>query len=139
MGIKIPVATDRTLGQRDNDFSWTQAGEPVYPGFVCARDEKDPDGGCGCGRSFSGLVTGKATTTAVIRELAMTKDQLREAVYNSYVRGGWITPAEPDPLDDMIVDGTLEEMLEIGGMFPAGSVIERRLDDYTQRALDRSR
>jgi hypothetical protein len=47
------------------------------------RDEKDPDGGCGCGRAFSGMSSMRATTTAVVRDLDVSLDDVRLAVEGS--------------------------------------------------------
>src|SRR5579862_8855950 len=53
--MKILTATSRTQGQRNSDFNWCIEGELVHFGLVCAADQDDPDGGCGCGRAFAGL------------------------------------------------------------------------------------
>jgi hypothetical protein len=50
--MRILTATAIGQGIRDNNFDWTIEGELVSVGLVCARDRKDPDGGCGCGRAF---------------------------------------------------------------------------------------
>lgn len=133
MGIKLPIATDRTQGQRANDFTFASVGEPVYPGYVCARDEADPDGGCGCGRAFSGLTTHRPTTTALIREMELTLDELTEAVRVSYLNGGWLQEGQDD---DGVVDDTVRMMLEIGNTFPVDTVIERRLDVFSARGTN---
>lgn len=56
------TATKDGQGQRSNDFSWSEEGESVYFGFRC--DGGTPDDRCGCSRAFSGVKSGKATTTA---------------------------------------------------------------------------
>lgn len=71
--MRVLTATTRLQGSRPGDFCWTVDGELVYLGLVCQRDEDDPDGGCGCGRSFSGLNSHRATTTALVREVDFTR------------------------------------------------------------------
>jgi hypothetical protein len=52
--MMLLTATRKGQGERAGDFSFTVEGELVLVGPVCARDQADPDGGCGCGRAFSG-------------------------------------------------------------------------------------
>lgn len=56
------TATKMTQGHRRNDFSHAEEGEAVYLGMTC--DGATTDDRCGCARSFSGVKTAKATTTA---------------------------------------------------------------------------
>ncbi|WP_457008536.1 DUF7715 family protein [Geodermatophilus sp. SYSU D00965] len=46
------------------------------------------DGGCGCGRSFSGMNSHRATTTAVVREVDLSYEDLRLAVAGFFIDGG---------------------------------------------------
>lgn len=133
MGIKLPIATDRTQGQRSNDFMFTKLGELVYPGYVCTKDQADPDGGCGCGRAFTGLTSHKMTTTAIIREMELTLEELADAIEASYINGGFLKKAGDDP---DLVDATVRVLLEIGQGFAAGTVIERRLDEFSARGAN---
>lgn len=57
-----------------NDFNNCIPGELVRLASVCDRDDGDPDGRCGCARSFAGFVSAKATTTAIVAETDMTRD-----------------------------------------------------------------
>ena len=85
--MKLLVATEETQGHRASDFTWCTSGEMVsVASRICDRDrEEGPDGGCGCGRSFSGLESGKATTTAIVRDVdGYTFDDLIEAVRSRY-------------------------------------------------------
>ncbi|PTR36652.1 hypothetical protein C8K38_12345 [Rhodococcus sp. OK611] len=119
------VATARTQGQRDNDFDFCVEGELVWIGLVCARDEADPDGGCGCGRAFSGLNSHRATTTARVAELAgFTGDDYVEALRSGLAQAGW----PPNLAGELAGD-----MLAIAAHWPAGTVIERRLDRFQAR------
>jgi hypothetical protein len=124
--MKVLVATGRTQGDRKGDFHWCVDGELVRIGLVCASDEGDPDGGrCGCGRSFDGLNSHRATTTAMVRELrGFSQADYREAIRSSLEQQGW-----PD-------EGAAEEadlLLELAAFWPSGTVVERRLDDVRVR------
>jgi hypothetical protein len=114
------VATSDTQGQRGNDFSYCIEGELVTVGLVCAADEEDPDGGCGCGRAFAGLNSHKATTTAKVKDVELSEEDYVEALRSSLAQQGW-------PTEDV---GELAAWLvQLVSTWPTGSVIERRLDD----------
>ena len=126
--MKALVATTRTQGQAHGDFMHCVPGELVYLGLVCGRDERDPDGpdACGCGRAFIGLNSARATTTAEVRELDLTEDDLREAVRSSLEQAGWLELGG-DP------DGLTEDLIDIAERYPTGTVLGRRLDELLPR------
>lgn len=71
--MKVLTATHATQGQRTNDFDWCVDGELVMqPPFVCGTDLDNPDGGCGCGRSWAGLNSERATTTAIVADVPLS-------------------------------------------------------------------
>lgn len=118
--MKVLVATSDTQGQRGNDFSYCIDGELVTVGLVCAADEENPDGGCGCGRAFAGLNSHKATTTAKVKDVELSEEDYVEALRSSLAQQGW-------PTEDV---GELAAWLvQLVSTWPTGSVIERRLDD----------
>jgi hypothetical protein len=122
--MKVLVATHETQGQRANDFCYCIEGELVTVGLVCAADENDPDGGCGCGRSFSGLNSHKATTTAKVKEVDLSEEDYIEALRSSLEQQGW-------PTEDV---GELAAWLtELVASWPTGAIVERRLDDILIR------
>ena len=86
-GMKLLTATRERQGERDGDFCFAVEGELVLLGFVCATDQDDPDGGCGCGRAFSGMSSMRATTTALVRDLDVSYDDL----------SGWPSRATTSP------------------------------------------
>jgi hypothetical protein len=103
--VKLLTATTQTQGQRASDFTWCVEGEVVTPaGVICDRDRTEgPDGGCGCGcgcgcgRSFGGLNSHKATTTAIVRDVdGYTFEDLTEAVRSYRQQAGWAELAD-DP------------------------------------------
>jgi hypothetical protein len=124
--LKLLVASSRAQGDRAGDFFWCVEGELVYLGFVCASDEADPDGGCGCGRAFSGMSSHRATTTAEVRELDMTREDVAEALASSLEEGGY--GRSPD-----LVEALVEQLLAVPAGYPAGTILERRLDEVRAR------
>ena len=78
--MKLLTATRERQGEQDGDFCHAIEGELVLLGFVCAADEADPDGGCGCGRAFSGMSSMRATTAALVRDLDVSIDDVGLAV-----------------------------------------------------------
>ena len=131
--MKLLTATRERQGERDGDFCHAIEGELVLLGHVCADDEKNPDGGCGCGRAFSGMSSMRATTTAVVRDLDVSLDDVRLAVEGYYVSAG----TGPDVIGgaefEEVVSATLEDLAEIAHV-PVGAVVGRRLDNLTWRS-----
>ncbi|MFE9065031.1 hypothetical protein [Streptomyces violaceusniger] len=124
--MKLLTATSRTQGDRDNDFTFCVEGELVMvTPFICETDRRDPDGGCGCGRSFAGLNSGKATTTALVSELDFTPEDAAEAIRSALQRSKLV---DADEIPDIIKD-----VLELADEFPVGTVIEHRLGDVQAR------
>lgn len=123
--MKVLVATVETQGRRGNDFTYCVEGELVTVGLVCATDRRNPDGGCGCGRAFSGLNSHRATTTAKVKHVDLTEEDYVEALRSSLSQQGW-------PTSDV---GELAAWLaQLVGGWPEGTVVERRLDDIVVRS-----
>jgi hypothetical protein len=131
--MKLLTATRERQGEQDGDFCHAIEGELVLLGFVCATDEADPDGGCGCGRAFSGMSWMRATTTAVVRDLEVSLDDVRLAVEGYYVSAG----LGPDVIGgaefEEVLSATLEDLAEIAHV-PVGAVVGRRLDHLILRS-----
>ncbi|MGN6609229.1 MAG: DUF7715 family protein [Jatrophihabitans sp.] len=125
--MRILTATSQGQGGRSNDFTWTYEGELVWPGVVCGRDRADPDGGCGCGRSFSGLNSHRATTTALVRDLPLTAADVRAAL------AGYLESAGYPAMTPRTLAETVETLLAAVAEWPVGAVIERRGDHLQQR------
>jgi hypothetical protein len=126
--MKLLTATTTGQGARENDFDWTVEGELVWLGFVCATDLKDPDGGCGCGRSFSGLSSHRATTTAQVRDLPLSVDDVIAALAGYYESAGY-GAFPPSELAEEV-----DDVLAIVAAWDEGAIIERRLDELQQRS-----
>lgn len=131
--MKLLTATRQTQGERPGDFCHAVEGELVLIEFVCARDRRDPGGGCGCGRAFAGMSSHRATTTALVRELELTPDEVELAVASYYATGG----SGPEVLGEhAFAEVVSEAALDVIGLaqwFPFGTVVERRLDDFSAR------
>jgi hypothetical protein len=128
MGMKLLVATARTQGDRSNDYHWCIEGELVRVGDVCPSDRSDPDRGCGCGRGFGGLNSHRATTTARIADVPLSRAEYTEAIRSSLEQQGWdpcidCAAREADGLAALVAD------------WPVGAVVERRLDELRVRCL----
>lgn len=128
--MKILTATALTQGVRDNDYHWCVEGELVRFDVVCARDRRDPDGGCGCGRGFAGMSSRRATTTALVRDLDLSVDDLRMALAASLHAAGYHD--DPDGLADVADEA--DELIDLASSFEVGDVLERRLDEIRVRA-----
>lgn len=126
--MKVLVATSRTQGTRDGDYDWCIDGELVRIGTVCARGRDDPDGGCDCGRGFSGLNSHRATTTAILAEVALVREEYVEAIRSSLQQQGW------DPCACCSVDEA-DDLVELVADWPVGTVVERQLDELVVRVL----
>lgn len=87
--MKLLTATREGQGERGGDFCFAVEGELVMLGLVCRADEQNPgSGGCGCGRAFVGLASRRATTTALVRDLELTPDDLYAAVEDHFTATG---------------------------------------------------
>lgn len=124
--MKVLVATADTQGVRDNDYHWCTEGELVFLFEPCATDRRDPDGGCGCGRGFAGLHSHRASTTARVAEVELSRDEYAEAIRSSLQQQGWGSRPcghKADALAGLVAD------------WPVGTIVERRLDAVTVRKL----
>ncbi|MGH3240735.1 MAG: DUF7715 family protein [Spirillospora sp.] len=123
--MKLLTATNSTQGFRDSDFDWCVEGELVHIGMVCARDRDDPDGGCGCGRSFAGLNSHRATTTAMVREVpGFTGDDYVLAIRSSLEQQG---------CDPSFAEHEAALLRCLVRDWPVGVIVERRLDEIVVR------
>jgi hypothetical protein len=131
--MKLLTATTQTQGQRDSDFAWCIPGELVTPAvFICDIDQDmGPDGGCGCGRSFSGLNSHSATTTAVVKDIdGYTLEDLTGAVRSHRQQSGWAELAD-DP--DQAAADEAADIAGIAAEHEEGTVLEIRLGEIGRR------
>lgn len=127
--MKLLTATGLTQGYRDNDFDFCIEGELVHIDSACAKDRDNPDGPCGCGRSFGGLNSHFATTTAMIRDIpGFTADDYTEAIRSSLDQQGW-------DASQAVHEAAM--LYTLSQQWPAGTVLERRLDQIATRGVMR--
>ncbi len=128
--MKLLVATKQGQGKRTNDFFWANEGEIVRFGMEC--DGEEVDGGCGCRRALSGIMTAKGTTTMEVAELPIDVEDLTNLMVVSLKLGGW------DALKDRAKD-LAQEMINAAEPFPVGAVVERRGDEFLTRIVKADR
>jgi len=123
--MKVLVATALTQGERPGDYNWCIEGELVWVQEPCASDRRDPDGPCGCGRGFAGMSSHRPTTTCRVAEIPdFSREDMIVALEASLRDGGWPTEWAVE-----LADG----MLELASLWPEGTVIDRRIDDFGPR------
>ncbi len=127
--MKALVATRRTQGDEPDDYTWCVDGELLWITEVCARDRRDPEQGCGCGRAFGGLMSHRATTTAEVRLLDIDEQDLRTALRTSLSDQGWLSPVLAPDVQEAILNELVTELCELVEPLPPGTVVRRRLDE----------
>jgi hypothetical protein len=127
--MKLLAATTTTQGDHRGDFAWTADGEYLLIGFVCDTDRGDPDGGCGCGRSFEGISSLRATTTAEVVEAPLSHDEFVSQIIESMTRAGW------NEMDDFhrVCEERAEEIEDLIEELPVGTIVGRRIDEIVVR------
>lgn len=120
--MKLLVATMQTQHQCATDFCFVAEGELVTIEEPCDKDRDTdgvplPDGVCGCGRAFTGVLSRTGTTTArVIDNPEMTPEAL--AMILSGHDGGFGATFD-DAIEE--VSALCEMLLPL----PLGAIVER--------------
>lgn len=120
--MKLLTATTTGQGERSNDVSRTIEGELVGIDEPCATDARNPDGRCGCGRAFFGLSSHRPTTTDLVRDLPLTRDDLARALVGFHASSGDLGASIAETAPDV------DELIVLGSLYAVGTVVERRLD-----------
>ena len=75
--MRVLVATNQLQGSTPGDYAHTVEGELVLVEVAECDSPED----CGCGRGWPGMASRKATTTAMVVELAhLSEADLRQAI-----------------------------------------------------------
>lgn len=120
--MKVLVATRQTQGAVRGDFCHTVEGELVTPHIVECGDPEQ----CGCGRSFSGLASDQATTTAMVVDLEhVDRAALASAVRDNLERWGITAEVLGEEVDDEVHDH-LEAIEWACAGRPVGTIVRRR-------------
>ncbi len=122
--MKVIVATKKTQGQRPRDFSFVPEGEAVIVSDCDCLHE-----GCECSRSMVGVKCGKGTTTMMVVESGMGREEYRRLIKEA--NKGY----EALGVDESVFDEQADALLELAMKFPTGAVIERDGDDFNQRQI----
>jgi hypothetical protein len=122
--MKIIVATTQMQGQRPGDFNFVPEGEVVIVSDCDCLHE-----GCECSRSMVGVKCGKGTTTMMVVESGMSREEYRRLIREAHK--GY----EDLGVDESAFDEQADALLDLAMQFPAGAVIERDGEDFEQRQI----
>jgi hypothetical protein len=135
--VKVLVATKITQGRRKNDFAHATDDELVTFSEPC--DGEPVDGTCGCQRSFSGLESLRATTTAIVVDRPdLTAESLASVVATSLTKSGYADILSADDLQKRARQDAAE-LLRIAAAFPLAAIVEKRGDKVQLRPLQARR
>ena len=136
--MKLLTATEITQGNRASDFNWCEEGELVTTGgVICDRDTlAGPDGGCGCGRSFGGMRSGKSGTTAMVRDIAIGPEDVAFIVRSYREDSGWLALTK-DP--DALIAEEVAEIITSAAAHPVGAILETRMGEIGLREVHAER
>lgn len=126
--MKVLVATRRTQGCAEGDFSWTVEGELVrWPLMECASGPA-----CGCERSFAGLASHRATTSVRVADMeALDLPGLIRALSDDLVANG-VPILDRETRE--YVDLEAADLARVASWFPVGTVLGRGGDQVWARS-----
>ena len=127
--MKVLVATTISQGDHPGDYCWTVEGELVTP----IGPECHDSGRCGCRRGFPGLGSARATTTAIVVEQEISRDELRQALADSLIRQGWIGKGSSKH-SAKLIDAHLDAIILAVRTFPTGFILGRDGDKVVARS-----
>lgn len=125
----VLVTDTAAQGSARGDFCFSEEGSIVTAaGFsVCdSHTLSDPDvpSRCGCDRAFRDM-KGLATTTTVVAERDVTRDELVETLYRRLFTS-W-NGGEDDPELREVAAGEVDEMLTAARTFGLGAVVRQNI------------
>lgn len=125
--MKVLVATRRTQGRTEGDFSWTVEGELVrWPLMECASGAA-----CGCERSFDGLASHRGTTTVRVADLeTLDLPALIRALADDLVASG--VPILDQETQEY-VEQEAADLARVASWFSVGTVLGRGGDQVWAR------
>lgn len=149
----VLVATKERQGDMAGDYTWTVEGELVTPVVAECRT---PDA-CGCAAGFPGLASSRATTTAMVADLAhISEDDLRDVIEGALERDGWfdlLSTSESNDADDTsegegdeiasqlaseLIDEHMECIAAVCARFAVGTVLGRSGDLVFSRSIEQA-
>ena len=125
--MKLLTATHERQEDRDGAFCHAVEGELVILGEVSAIDQDDGE------RVFCGLRSRRATTTAVVRDIDLSREDLELAVAGWLAAEG-ITAELIGDLEyaELFIDA-VDDMIRFGDVWPENTVVRRAFDGVTIR------
>lgn len=106
-------------GERVGDFSFTVPGELVTVAVMCGTDVRGEDL-CGCGRSWAGVTSRKATTVAVVADLSLDHDTYVQVQEDAARVAGWLPGTGMEFAADL---------LDLASQHDIGTRVRRNVDD----------
>jgi hypothetical protein len=133
--LKVFVSTRSTQGDQPGDFCYAPTNELVGRYSMVCDSERSDGSGCGCGRSFSGFVTDKGTTTAMVVERDLTELAWRSQLFEALHSTGWADAMDADDLAEFI-DDLVEHDFRAAAELTVGMVIGRRAWNDARGTVD---
>lgn len=125
--MRLLVATTRTNGRVDDDCYGCVEGELVLVDEPCEAHRGADEPGCACARTFVGLGSRAATSTALVVESDLREAEVREAVRGGLEDRGLVDPdLTPRERAEQLVEDALTRVLAVAEHFPPGTVVGRR-------------
>lgn len=121
--MKVLVATSRTQGARYNDFDYCVEGELVWFEPSCDHGDTDSADLCGWCRSFSGLSSHRATTTARVAELDISPQDYLLALSASLDEQGWTGHLDAAHAEAKVVE-IRDSLAGFADLYPVDTVME---------------
>lgn len=127
--MKALVATRATQGLRATDRTGCLEGEMVWMNAPCQTSRRRPDGPCECGRTFLGMSSQGATTTAMVRDIVgLSRENYEDALRGSFAARGLCSRCRT-----LFFPTHVDELLALAGALPEGAVVGRRLGKLVVR------
>lgn len=114
----MKLLTAAPIGPEESDYAHTIPGELVDVGGAteCMHPVE-----CGCDRSFSGIVSGKSCSRALVAEITVSPNELALILIDLYKRLGW-----PDRRDQArIARQHARALVALAEPFTIGTYIRR--------------
>jgi hypothetical protein len=124
--VLVLVATNESQGDEAGDYSFTVEGELVTPVTIECGSRTD----CGCERGFPGLASAQPTTTAAVAwRPQISPELLRQAVFDSLERDGWLIDGHADEFE-LLVDYHVGSIVDVSVAFGVEAIVRRRANGY---------
>ena len=124
MATKALISTTATQNDYPGDFCWTEDGEVVVSGVLgmCESHRHAGSDGisrCGCDRAWSGVSSGRHTTTAAVADVPETRDQLIQRYADRIQTSYALSEAEAMEAATDVMGETLDFAAEL----PVGRIV----------------